>query len=268
MLNGLIGEHCVSRSVRDSAALLAATEITGAQARHQPIGFRHDPGRRKLRIGYYTQTLSGDEPEPEVAASLHDAVELCRGLGHKLQATPGPPINGTAVSEAFFTLAGATLVEVASAMEPLLGRALGPEDLEPFSLALIGSYRTKDSGALERAMATLRMAKQTMRSFAQTFDVLLCPTLAGLPKPIGFLSPQLDWHTLTTRTNVHVGYTPIHNMDGIPAMSVPLSTSPQGLPIGSHFAARPGDDAVLLGLAYELEQAAPWIGRLPLETLT
>lgn len=264
-LTALLGEHCVSRSVRDSAALLAATEVTGAQGRYRPVGFCREPTRRKLRIGYYTRTLVGGKPEPEVEASLHPVVELCRGLGHELVATPGPAVDGKAVSNAFFTLAGSTLVEVEAAMEPLLGRPVGPEELEPFSLDLIGWYREQEGGAVERAMAVLRTASEQMRRFAKAFDVLLCPTLAGLPKPLGFLSPQLGREELMARTEDYVGYTPIHNISGMPAMSVPLSSSPQGLPVGSHFAARPGDDALLLGLAYELEETAPWVGRLPLD---
>lgn len=264
----LLGEHCVSRSVRDSAALLAATEATGAEARYQPIGFCHEPGMRRLRIGYYTRTLVGARPEPEVEASLEDVVELCRGLGHKLEPTSGPAVDGKAISDAFFTLAGGTLVEMAKAMEPILGRSPGPEDLEPFTLDLIRWYREQETGAIKRTMAALQSAAQQMYRFAERFDVLLCPTLAGLPKPLGFLSPQLGREELMARTEAYAGYTPIHNMTGMPAMSVPLSSSPQGLPIGSHFAALPGNDAVLLGLAYELEAAAPWVERLPLDVLT
>ncbi|TFH87250.1 amidase [Billgrantia azerbaijanica] len=260
----LLVEHCVSRSVRDSAALLAATEATGAQARYRPVGFCREPARRRLRIGYYTRTLSGGEPEPEVEAALHETVELCRGLGHELVATPGPAVDGKALSDAFFTLAGGTLAGVAASMEPLLGRSVGADELEPFTLALIEWYRRQESGAMERAMVALRTAAEQMHRFAEAFDMLLCPTLAGVPKPLGYLSPRLDRETLIARTEAYVGYTPIHNMSGMPAMSVPLSLSPHALPVGSHFAARPGDDALLLGLAYELEAAAPWVGRLPL----
>ncbi|MBF5054952.1 amidase [Alcanivorax sp. 521-1] len=267
-LTELLGEHCISRSVRDSAALLAATEAAGAQARYRPIGFRHEAGTRRLRIGYYTRTLMGTGPEPDIEASLDDVVELCRGLGHTLEPTPGPPVDGKAISDAFFTLAGGTLVEMAEAMAPILGRSPGPEDLEPFTLDLIKWYRQRDTGAIKRATAALQTAALRMRRFAERFDVLLCPTLAGSPRPLGFLSPRLSREELVARTETYVGYTPIHNLAGMPAMSVPLSSSPEGLPIGSHFAARPGNDAVLLGLAYELEAAAPWVQRLPLDILT
>jgi amidase len=102
-----------------------------------------------------------------------------------------------------------------------------------------------------------------MRSYLEGYDVVLCPTVPCAPFPLGTLSPELDRETLIRRTETLAGYTPIHNIAGVPAMSVPLFTAPAGWPIGSHFAARQGGEATLLGLAYQLEEAAPWRGRWP-----
>ncbi len=263
MLGGLVTHHCISKSVRDSAALLAVTEARGAEARFESVGFVSEPGRRRLKIGYYIENLMGQEPDPEVEAALRDVVGLCSGLGHEVILSPGPRTDGKALSDAFFTLAGSTMAQMASTMESALGRKIGGDDLEPFTLALIDWYFAQGSDAFERAMSTVHRAAEQMNVFCGEFDALLCPTLSATPKPIGFLSPRLDREELVARTESWVGYTPIHNIAGMPAMSVPLSASQQGLPIGSHFAARPGADAVLLGLAYELEEAAPWVGRLP-----
>jgi amidase len=90
------------------------------------------------------------------------------------------------------------------------------------------------------------------------YDVVLTPTLATVPWRIGHLSPILPREELVRRTARSVGYTPIHNIAGCPAMSVPLHWTDEGLPIGIHFAAAPGADALLLGLAYQLEAARPW----------
>lgn len=90
---------------------------------------------------------------------------------------------------------------------------------------------------------------------------MLTPTLATPPWRVGHLSPVLDAGELHRRTREAVGYTPIHNVAGCPAMSVPLHWSDEGLPIGSHFAAAPGQEPLLLGLAYELEEARPWRDR-------
>ncbi len=91
--------------------------------------------------------------------------------------------------------------------------------------------------------------------------MVLTPTLATEPWPIGHLSPVLGREELLRRTARAVGYTPIHNIAGCPGMSVPLYFPEGGLPIGTHFAAAPGADALLLGLAYQLEQARPWKDR-------
>jgi amidase len=93
------------------------------------------------------------------------------------------------------------------------------------------------------------------------YDVVLTPVVATLPWPLGHLSPLVPADELIRRTTEACGYTPIHNIAGTPAMSVPLSWSAGGLPIGAQFAAAPGADATLLALAYELEAAQPWADR-------
>lgn len=101
-----------------------------------------------------------------------------------------------------------------------------------------------------------------MQQYAPECDIFLSP-VTGIPTPeIGFLAPIIGREELIRRTEVFAGFTPVHNIAGMPAMSVPLFQLPDGMPCGSHFAARRGEEALLLGLAYQLEQAAPWHDRL------
>ena len=93
-------------------------------------------------------------------------------------------------------------------------------------------------------------------------DAVLSPTLARVSWPVGHLSPAAGRETLIRRTQDAVGYTPVHNVAGCPAMTVPLGRH-EGLPVGIHFAAAPGADRLLLSLAYELEAAAPWTAAMP-----
>jgi amidase len=97
----------------------------------------------------------------------------------------------------------------------------------------------------------------------KTYDALLSPVLRLPPYKIGWRSPTLDFDTLLNRFLDEVGYTPLHNAVGTPAMSVPLYWTRDGLPVGSQFAAWRGGEATLLGLAYELEEARPWAKNRP-----
>lgn len=134
---------------------------------------------------------------------------------------------------------------------------------EPFSWSLIEALETHGPDALPKARAAIARAVRTYREAMSGFDVVLTPTLGSEPCELGYLSPVLPRPVLLERTIHVLGYTPIHNVVGCPAMSVPLYWSEQGLPIGAHFAAAPGRDALLLGLAYQLERARPWQHRWP-----
>ena len=133
--------------------------------------------------------------------------------------------------------------------------------LEPWTLGLAEFYDRRPSGAMDAALAYVSRAIRDFDAFFQEYDVLLTPVAASPPLPLGEHAPDLPFDTLLQRVVDYVGYTPQHNVAGTPAMSVPLSLSPDGLPIGSQFAARVGQEKMLLELAYELEQARPWADR-------
>ncbi len=253
----ITSDLCVSRTVRDSALFLSLVEGNELA----PVGFVREPSKRRLRIGAFTTTLLDGEPVASVRAAFEDAVELCRSLGHEVIPIAPPRIDGKALSRGFFTIAGAALAGLNDMMSGMLQRALGAGDLEPFTRMLIERYKT--SGDLQAAREVFARASQVYGDMLASVDVVLTPTLATLPWRLGHLSPTLDYDTLIARTEEAVCYTPIHNAIGAPAMSVPLHMSPEGLPIGSHFAAPVGREDVLLALAYELEQARPWRDRKP-----
>jgi amidase len=259
----LVSDHCISRSVRDSALFLSITEAVGPQAPFPEVGWVQGPSPRRLRVGVWSRTLMGTEPEPEPRRALDEAAALLARLGHHVEHVAPPTIDGAAVSNGFFTLAGATLGGFFETLRPMLGRAVGAGDLEPFTLELVAHAKRLPPEALARAVGALRAAgKQYLEAIA-AHDVVLTPTLATEPWRLGWLSPCLSRVELVRRTEQAVGYTPIHNIAGCPAMSVPLHVTPSGLPIGAHFAAAPGAETSLLALAYELEEAAPWADRWP-----
>jgi amidase len=256
----LVSELCVSRTVRDSALFLSVVETDDVPGLER-VGNVTGPGKRRLRIGTWTQTLLGTEPDPDVRIAYDDALALCRELGHEIVEANAPRVDGKALSDGFFAVAGAAMSGMIRVMGGLLKRPIGAGDLEPFTLSLAKAHDERPA-ALEAARAAFAVAARIYSAAVEAHDVVLTPTLAVAPFPLGHLSPLLDPGELIARTERAVGYTPIHNIAGLPAMSVPLHVSARGLPIGVQFAARFGDEATLLSLAYELERARPFQGRL------
>jgi amidase len=249
--------HCVSRSVRDSALLLALTERTAPLPQ---VGFVKDPVRTRLRIAVSTRSALGEEPEPEVRDATLAAARLCASLGHTVFEA-APVLSGETFVEHFLTL---WAHGPAGLVEQLGARGIAPERvLEPWTLGLAAEYRAKPLGSLAAAVAFFGFAERTLDAFFDGADVWLTPVLAGVPPPLGELAPEVPFATLRERCIHWVGYTPIHNVAGTPAMSVPLGWSTAGLPIGVQFAARRGGEATLLALAYQLEAEAPWAERWP-----
>jgi amidase len=135
--------------------------------------------------------------------------------------------------------------------------------LEPMTIGLITVSENAPSDALERAVSVLRNFEEQYATLFSDIDVLLTPVLTSTPPPIGEMGPAQGMEAFA-RAERYVGYTPLQNVAGAPAISIPLGWSSQnGMPIGAHFAAAKGHERRLLELAYELEQAKPWSGRKP-----
>jgi amidase len=257
--SALVSDHCISRSVRDSALFLSVTEDRDGPL--PPIGDVREPLVRPLRIAAWTGTLTGDEPEPAVRRAHDEAVALCRSLGHEVEPVPPPAVDGVALGDAFFLFAGSAVAAVVQMVERLRGHPVQRDELEPFTWAIADELARRGASALARARAVFAASTEVYLTATRPFDAVLTPTLATAPWRIGHLSPVLPREDLLERTARSVGYTPIHNIAGCPAMSVPLHWTDGGVPIGTNFAAAPGADALLLGLAYQLEQARPWRDR-------
>ncbi|HSG91789.1 MAG TPA: amidase [Pseudomonadales bacterium] len=253
-------QHCVSRSVRDSAAMFAIAEYRGDDAALPAVGLVRGPSQRRLRIAFSTRSYTGAAPHPDVEAATQRAAALCAELGHEV-VEAAPTVNGAAFQEAFVTVwSGGAHGLVEAARES----SLRPEDVfEPWTLGLAEHYEHGPRDAMARAIEYFEGAERIYDAFLERYDVVLTPVLAAPPVPIGAQAPTLPYDTLYERVFDWVAYTPIHNAVGTAAMSVPLGWSAQGLPIGIQFAAARGAERTLFELAYELEAAAPWADRWP-----
>jgi amidase len=254
---------CLSRSVRDTAAFLSAVE-NKSNSNFPPVGFVSGPVKKRLRIALAMHTLTGKKPHPEVEKATNAAAKLCEKLGHKLEPI-NLGINGEEFIDAFLGFWASSTLGLEATAKQLLGAATKLEDvLEPWTLGLVEVAKSRGAAACaQRAMKVFGDITATIEKLFQSADVILSPVMTTPPYKIGWHDPRVEFKTLYQRILDDVGYTPLHNACGTPAMSVPLYWTPGGLPVGSQFAAWRGGESTLLELAYELEAARPWAGRRP-----
>lgn len=262
-ISDLSVDHVLTRSVRDSAAMFASTEDNGAGAQLPAVGFVSTPIRRRLRVGLVLEGMAGHAPDPEVRTGIQATVRLLEGLGHDVVESRWP--TGPEFINDFLLLWASGAAQLADGVAKAAGRRALPALLEPFSLGMAEMYAKAPPGALDAALKRLHAAAMAYEPWfvGNQFDVVLSPVLGQPPPPLGFVGPEVPFDTLVQRLIEYVGYTTYHNVVGAPAMSVPLHWTPAGLPVGSQFAARVGYEHLLFQLAYQLETAQPWAGRVP-----
>jgi amidase len=255
-------EHVLSRSVRDSAALFAATEYIGEGAQYPELGLVTGPSKRRLRIGVMVETASGQKPDLEVLAGLEATVKLLTSLGHRLTPTHWP-INAAVFSQDFLTLWASDAAKQVQIVTATKGAKAVPDLLEPFTIGMAELVSKQPPSALGEAIGRLEATVPAYDAWFKSFDLILSPVLAKPAVQIGYVAPTVPFDELAARVTQYVGYTPLQNVAGAAAMSVPLHWTSDGIPVGMHFAGRAGDERKLFELAFELEQAQPWAQRKP-----
>jgi amidase len=255
-------EHCVSRTVRDSAGLFAAMERTDPASQLPPVGAVVGPSERRLRIGLVMESLTGQLPAGGVAAAIEATASTLESLGHRVE--PAKYSFDTAnVMAHFAVLWASSALHVFELVENVTGSDPDETLLEPFTLAMAASAAALPDGTLPAAIAALEAVSPQYEATFSDYDVLLSPVTLTPTVPIGHIAGDVALDTLAERISAYADYTVLHNVAGAPAMSVPLSVDLDGLPVGSHFAAKVGDERTLFELAYELEAASPWVDRKP-----
>jgi len=269
MMNGLIVEHAVTRSVRDSAALLDATAgpDVGAPywapppARPFVAEVGTVPGR--LRIAFTTASPTGSPVHPDCVAAVHDAAALCENLGHHVEES-APEVDAPTLVQAFMGVWAGGLAWSVDALAFTTGRTPSAEQFEPLNWALYQMGRNLSAPQYLLGITALQQISRQIARFMVDYDVWLTPTLSEPPAPLGtFAHDPQDPMAPMVRAATLVPFTPICNFSGQPAMSVPLYWNAGGLPIGTQFIGRFGEEGTLLRLAAQLEEARPWAGRRP-----
>jgi len=261
--------HAVTRTVRDSAALLDATSGPDVgdpywappPARPFLDEVGRDPGR--LRIALTTRPWNGQPVDPECAEAATAAARLCERLGHHVEEAT-PAVDAKLLGEASLIVVSANIRAALEARAAVLGRELAAGDVERLTWARATDGHTARAADYARSIGVIHRTGRVVARFFTRYDILLSPTMCRPPYPLGVLDLMTeDVERYTQAILGAIGFTSLFNSAGCPAMSVPLSWSRAGLPIGVHFAAPFGDEATLFRLGAQLETAQPWATRRP-----
>jgi amidase len=285
---GAVVSHVITRSVRDSAAMLDAVHGPDAGAPYmipppeRPYFQEMEREPASLRIAFTSASPIGTPVHQECIKAVEEAAKLLEKLGHKVEEAQ-PDVDGKAALKSYLTMCFGETAAVFEDMKTVLGRKASLSDVEPltWTMGLLG--RTLSARDFAKAKREWGIAGRAMGRFHQKYDLFMTPTLAYPPVRIGELQPRpyerlamkvvnaLGLGVILTATGIvdqmaeaslsKLPFTELANLTGQPAMSVPLHWTADGLPVGVHFMAPFGEEAMLFRLAAQLEKERPWFDK-------
>jgi amidase len=270
--NGLACEHALTRTVRDTAAVLDATQgympgdpyATPDPERPFAEEARRAPG--KLRIAFMDRSPHGIAPvHADCREAVHDAAKLLESLGHTVEVRHPEALDDPGYARTLLVIIASQTEALVEILSGQLGRRLGSDDFELWTWALLEEGRRQTKLDF---MAAIEWRNVLSRSFgalyASGYDLFLTPTLGQPPSPLGHFAPAPDAPMATwSKLLEFIPFTPAQNITGEPAISLPLYWNAAGLPIGVQLVAPWAREDLLIRIAAQLEQARPWRDRHP-----
>ena len=265
---GFATNHALSISVRDNAALLDATSAPevgapyGIPAPVRPFVKEVETNPGKLNIAFFTKG-SAEVTHSDCIVAVTDTAKLCESLGHKVEEA-APNLNYEPLRKAFgLVLAGHTAAAL-DGIERVIGQKVTADMVEPWTFYLAKLGWQASAAQFAGTKRILNRATRAVASFLTKYDVILTPTLGAPPPKLGYFDTvNTPIGVLSKRFSDHNQFAWLHNVTGLPAMSIPLFWNAQGLPIGVQFAGRYADETTLYRLAGQLEMARPWREKIP-----
>lgn len=264
--------HAVTRTVRDSAALLDAIAGPAPGDAHGPLrppeagtflaALDRPPAR--LRIGVATATADGVGAHPDTVRAVERTARVLADLGHHVE-DAAPAWDIAIATQASATVMGASSQLQVQERLAVLGRELADDDLEPFTRFIHDWTATAPAADLVRALQNVELIGRQIAPFFEQYDIWLTPTL-GVPVPELGLLDTTDPDAMVEHAPKTIRFTSVFNLSGLPAASVPAGFDDAGLPLGVQLAGRMGAEVPLLQLAAQLEEAAPWPWQAPWPT--
>jgi amidase len=251
----LVANGVLTRSVRDTAAFYREAERLWRHSKLPPIGDVTHAGKQRLRIAVVTHSVLR-ECSAELRELTLKTAGLLEELGHRVDHLEKPPVPVSFAAD-FLLYWGLLALGQLQANRRALGSAFDTTRLDNLTLGLERHAR-RNLHRLPLALMRLRQSRRHTARLAQTYDAVLTPTVADETPRIGYLDPTADYQQIIDRLEDWVAFTPLQNVTGEPAISLPLAESANGLPVGMMFSAATGQEVRLLELAYELEAARPW----------
>jgi amidase len=257
-LSGLSTNGPIARTVADAAAMLdvIAGYETGdpywAPEPERPFAQEvgADPGR--LRVAFTAENPLGSPVDPDCLAALQSTCELLQSLGHTVE--EAKPEWDDPNASSFFVTIWATLT---------VPYGIPSDQMEPLNRTLTELAESTPSTKFVESKNGIHKLSREIVAFWDEFDLLVTPTLALPPIPVGWIHEEEDPWQQFVRSGLFAAFTPIVNLTGQPAVSVPLYWNEAGLPIGTQIVGRPADEATLFRISAQLEEARPWAERRP-----
>ena len=251
---GIVTNGVLTRSVRDTAAFYREAERIWPNPRLAPIGDVTRPGRRRLKIAVLTRSVLR-ECSPQLRELTLKSASVLEELGHRVEHLDEPPVPASFPDD-FVLYWGMLAMAMVRTGRRAFGTTFDRTRLDNLTLGL-DRHTGRNLHRLPLAIMRLRRLRRRTARFFTTYDAVLMPTLADETPRVGYLAPT-DYQQVIDRLTDWVAFTPLQNVTGEPAISLPLARSADGMPVGMMLSADVGQEALLLELAYELEEARPW----------
>jgi amidase len=245
----------LTRTVRDTARFYAELEAVAPSPTLPPVGDVRAPGAVRLRVGLVTRSIKGLPVDEPTTAAVTATGALLERLGHHVDEAP-PPVDDRFGPDFlhFWLLIGLGLQYGGARVN---GPGFDPSLTEAFTRGL-ASRAVAAAPRIPGSLRRLRRLARDHEAAFETYDLLLSPVLGHVPPPLGYLGPDVPFDEHLVRLLRFISFTPVQNVSGSPALSLPMGRTPDGLPLGVQLTAPFGLERRLLEVAYELEEAAPW----------